>query len=136
MPAYRDYRIRAQVSEGLNLAAAAKTAVAETYRASSQAPASRTSAGMTANATDSQGRYVQSIDVINGEIIIRFRQDADGVIAGQAVHLVPYLGSDATGTGIVWVCGRATPPAGLEPLGGATPGGTTIPPQYLPSGCR
>ena len=136
LPAYRDYRIRAQVSEGLNLAAAAKTAVAEAYRTSSQAPAGRISAGMTANATDAQGRYVQSIDVLDGEIIIRFRQDADGVIAGQAVHLVPYLRSDRTASGIVWVCGRATPPAGLEPLGGATPGGTTLPPQYLPSGCR
>jgi hypothetical protein len=136
LPAYRDYTIRAQVSEGLNMAAAAKTAVAEAYLSSSRAPVSRPSAGMTANATDSQGRYVESIDVIDGEIIIRFRPDADGVIASQAVHLVPYLGSDRSGSGIVWVCGRATPPAGLEPLGGATPGGTTVPPQYLPSGCR
>jgi len=31
LPAYQDYVIRAQVSEGLSLAAAAKTAVAETY---------------------------------------------------------------------------------------------------------
>ena len=31
IPAYQDYTIRAQVSEGLNLAAAAKAAVAESY---------------------------------------------------------------------------------------------------------
>ena len=31
IPAYQDYTIRAQVSEGLNLAAAAKAAVAETF---------------------------------------------------------------------------------------------------------
>jgi len=31
LPAYQDYTIRAQVSEGLSLASAAKTAVAETY---------------------------------------------------------------------------------------------------------
>ena len=36
IPAYQDYTVRAQVTEGLNLAAAAKTAVAETY-ASNQA---------------------------------------------------------------------------------------------------
>ena len=31
IPAYQDYTIRAQVSEGMNLAAAAKAAVAETF---------------------------------------------------------------------------------------------------------
>ena len=31
IPAYQDYTIRSQVSEGLNLASAAKTAVAETF---------------------------------------------------------------------------------------------------------
>ena len=31
IPAYQDYTIRAQVSEGLNLAGAAKSAVSETF---------------------------------------------------------------------------------------------------------
>ena len=33
IPAYQDYTVRAQVTEGLNLAAAAKTAVAESFAA-------------------------------------------------------------------------------------------------------
>ena len=33
IPAYQDYTIRAQVTEGLNLASAVKTAVAETFAA-------------------------------------------------------------------------------------------------------
>ena len=49
IPAYQDYTIRAQVSEGLNLAAAAKAAVAETFLNRGTAPANRTVAGMSAN---------------------------------------------------------------------------------------
>ena len=40
IPAYQDYTIRAQVTEGLNLAGAAKAAVAETYSSTSNWPAS------------------------------------------------------------------------------------------------
>ena len=58
IPAYQDYTIRAQVSEGLNLAAAAKAAVAEAFlnpakrRRTAWKPACRT------NATDTNGKYV------------------------------------------------------------------------------
>ena len=45
IPAYQDYTIRAQVSEGLNLAAAAKAAVAESFLNTGEAPADRTEAG-------------------------------------------------------------------------------------------
>ena len=38
IPAYQDYTIRAQVSEGMNLAAAAKAAVAETFLNRGTAP--------------------------------------------------------------------------------------------------
>ena len=41
IPAYQDYTVRAQVTEGLNLAAAAKTAVAESF-ASRTRPGRRT----------------------------------------------------------------------------------------------
>ena len=39
IPAYQDYTIRAQVTEGMNMAAAAKAAVAETWNARGVAPA-------------------------------------------------------------------------------------------------
>ena len=76
IPAYQDYTIRAQVSEGMNLAAAAKAAVAETYLNRGVAPADRTAAGMTANATDTEGKYVDQVNVTNGEIIIRYGNEA------------------------------------------------------------
>ena len=61
IPAYQDYTIRAQVSEGLNLSAAAKAAVAETFLNRGTAPANRTVAGMSANATDTNGKYVTQV---------------------------------------------------------------------------
>src|SRR5574339_394126 len=42
IPAYQDYTIRAQVTEGLNLAGAAKAAVAETWLSTGAVPANRT----------------------------------------------------------------------------------------------
>ena len=51
IPAYQDYTIRAQVSEGMNLAAAAKAAVAETFlNRGIGRRSNRTEAGMSATA--------------------------------------------------------------------------------------
>src|SRR5580765_6299524 len=58
IPAYQDYTVRAQVTEGLNLAAAAKTAVAESFASNQTWPNSNTTAGLTPNATDISGKYV------------------------------------------------------------------------------
>ena len=66
IPAYQDYTIRAQVSEGLSLAAAAKTAVAESFLTTGVPPATRAIAGMSANATDTSGKYVVSVAVAAG----------------------------------------------------------------------
>ncbi|HQU14876.1 MAG TPA: prepilin-type N-terminal cleavage/methylation domain-containing protein, partial [Gammaproteobacteria bacterium] len=38
IPAYQDYTVRAKVTEGLNLADAAKTAVAETFQSDGHMP--------------------------------------------------------------------------------------------------
>ena len=65
IPAYQDYTIRAQVSEGMNRAAAAKAAVAEDFLNEGAAPVDRTDAGMTANAADTQGKYVSQVQVDN-----------------------------------------------------------------------
>ena len=58
IPAYQDYTIRAQVSEGMNLAAAAKAAVAESFLNRGTAPLNREVAGIRPTATDTRGKYV------------------------------------------------------------------------------
>jgi type IV pilus assembly protein PilA len=136
IPAYQDYTIRAQVSEGMNLAAAAKTAVAETYLNRGTAPANRTAAGMTANAGDTEGKYVGSINVVNGEIIIVYDNEAHSNITASSSNtlvLTPFLSTDES---VVWRCGLATTGSSLSPMGANSTAGTTVPSQYLPSACR
>jgi type IV pilus assembly protein PilA len=133
IPAYQDYTIRAQVSEGMNLAAAAKTAVAETYLNRGTAPADRTEAGMTANATDTEGKYVSQIEVTDGEIIISYGNEAHANIAGSVLVLTPFLSIDES---VVWRCGLATTGSSLSAMGADGGTATDVATQYLPSACR
>ena len=132
IPAYQDYTIRAQISEGMNLAAAAKAAVAETFLNRGVAPATRTAAGMTANAPDTQGKYVDQVNVAAGEIIIRYGNEANAAVVGNFLFLTPFLSIDQS---VIWRCGNAPNPVGVA-MGADTAAGTTVPNQYLPSACR
>ncbi len=134
IPSYQDYTIRSQVSEGINLASAAQAAVAETWLYRGTAPANRAAAGLSAVATNTQGRYVSQLDIVDGEIVITYGNDANAAsLAGQTLVLTPHLNAEDS---IVWQCGLA-PPTISNPMSANTnPGGTTIAPQHLPAACR
>ena len=139
IPAYQDYTIRAQVTEGLNMAGHAKTPIVDAFLQRGAAPANRAQAGMTNNATDTNGKYVQSVNVVNGTVVVTFGIDANIQIANLTATLTPYETSDLS---VVWRCGNALAPTGLLPMG-TSGGGTTaayiaptVPNQYLPSSCR
>lgn len=148
IPAYQDYTIRAQVTEGLNLAGAAKAAVAESYSNTGNAPATRTAAGMSANATDTNGKYVASVGVTNGTILITYGNEANSALqpggAGLTLGLTPYETPDQS---VVWRCGSAPAPAAGNNLLG-TAGAVTVAAyvpgtlavagtnKYLPKACR
>ena len=147
IPAYQDYTIRAQVSEGMNLAAAAKAAVSEFFLNRGRAPANRTEAGMSALATDTSGKYVTSVDVANGAIIIQYGNEANAQIKGATLGLTPYETGDLS---VAWKCGAANVPVGagglLKTMGtsgavnpavqndGSLAAANTQ--KYLPSACR
>jgi len=131
IPAYQDYTIRAQVSEGMTLAAAAKAAISETYSNSGVAPVNREEAGMTATATDTEGKYVTEVGVDNAVIDIVFGNDAHSNIGTGTLSLIPHLSVDES---VSWQCGNATPPVN-NPMGAST-NSTDIDPQYLPASCR
>ncbi|WP_405232092.1 pilin [Lentisalinibacter salinarum] len=144
IPAYQDYTIRSQVTEGLNLAAAAKAAVAEDFLNEGMPPTNRTDAGMTANAVDTSGKYVTGINITNGSIIITYGNEANAQISGQTLQITPY---ETTDLSIAWRCGYAAAPAGTDPLGtsGAAAGAAgavaahadpSFDAKYLPSACR
>ena len=143
IPAYQDYTIRAQVSEGLNLAAAAKAAVAESFLNNGEAPATRIIAGMSTTATDTQGKYVASVQVTNGRIDVTYGNEANQQLTtGPAVLTVtPYESADLS---VIWRCGTAPVPAGSTGLMGASGGGVTavyaaptlLDAKYTPAACR
>jgi len=133
IPAYQDYTIRSQVSEGLSLAAGAKTAITESYLNTGVVPADRTAAGMSATPTDTQGQYVTDLTVTNGEIIVAYGNNANADINGLTLVLTPYESADGS---LSWQCSSLT--AGPAPTGTALNGPTagTLPSQYAPSQCR
>ena len=67
IPAYKDYAIRAKVSEGLSLASAAKTAVSEYRVSESLWPNDNDTAGLT-SATSISAKYVRSVAVGNCDV--------------------------------------------------------------------
>jgi type IV pilus assembly protein PilA len=139
IPAYQNYAVRAQVSEGLSIAAMRKVAVADAFVNNGVAPLDRLEAGMSANATDTSGKYVSSVDIQSGVIVITFGNEVNNVINGLTITLTPY---ETANLGIAWRCGLANAPPGLNPMGTQNGGRSsvyippTVPLHYLPAPCR
>lgn len=139
IPAYQDYTIRGQVSEGLTMAASAKAQVSEFYASRGVAPLNRTKAGMTPNATDTAGNFVNSMDVTNGVITVTYSkvapQRANEQIDGATLTVVPYVSVDGT---VSWKCravgSTAAPTATIMP--GATNAVGTVLARFAPAECR
>jgi len=135
IPAYQDYTIRAQVSEGLSLASAAKAAISETWMARGVAPTSRAEAGMddtSGDGTDTTGKYVLGVEVdANANVVITYGNDAHGNITNDTLILTPFLAADNS---VSWKCGAGDAPPGA--LMSADSGDGSIDEQYLPSNCR
>ena len=120
IPAYQDYLVRTQVSEGTVLADGAKTAVAEFYSNRGSFPANNTSAGL-AQATSIKGKYVSQVEVVDGLITATY----DGPDANKAIKDGPKtleLSPVTNGGSIEWRC-----------KGGAS---EPVPAKYLPTSCR
>jgi type IV pilus assembly protein PilA len=142
IPAYQDYTIRGQVSEGLTLAASAKASISEYYAQTGAAPANRIQAGMgnTNTPTDTRGNYVGSLAVANGVITVAYStappaQRANSNINGATITLVPYVSVDQS---VSWKCRAvgsvAAPTANLMP--GAVNAVGTVLAKYAPAECR
>ena len=120
IPAYQNYLIRAQVSEGLSLVSASKTGVDEYYTNYGSLPGSNTSAGIPAAAKIS-GSYVSGVQVgAKGVITITYSgPKVNTNISGATLTLSPITSAGS----VNWTC---------NPKG--SPG--TIPLVYLPATCR
>jgi type IV pilus assembly protein PilA len=138
IPAYQDYLIRTQASEGLAMASAAKAAVAE-YRANKGIwPANNSAAGIGVIG-EINGKYVSGVEIQNGGILVYYGNEAN------TTKLLPYQvgitpGASTNGD-VVWKCGYGADPADPAWEGGATSAtdtaaATDLDGKYLPSVCR
>ena len=135
IPAYQDYTIRSQVTEGLNLASAAKAAVSESFGSNGDWPGGNTAAGLSA-ATDIQGKYVAQVEVQAGGVIeITYGNDVNDAIDGMTLALTPYTSPSGD---ISWQCGDKAITGNLSASPSAvTPAnGGTLTAKYRPANCR
>ena len=117
IPAYQDYLIRSQVSEGAVLSDGAKTAMGEFYSNTGHFPSINASAGL-ATPTSILGKYVSKVDVSTaGMIKATYSSTANSKIATKVLAF-----SAITNAGsISWSCTNAA---------------TTVDAKYLPTACR
>jgi type IV pilus assembly protein PilA len=131
IPAYQDYTIRAQVTEGLNLAGDLKASIAEWYAQTGEW-ADLAQLGISGGATVKAAKYVTGVDVVDGTITITYGNQANQNIDTQTLSLKPGVNANFD---VVWVCGNAdTPSAGDVSTSGAV--NTTLLNKYLPATCR
>ncbi len=124
IPQYQDYTVRARVSEGVTLAGAAKSGVAEYYNNFGVFPPSDASAGYSGASTT----YVTSIAVTrsgplaadHGLITVTLPLTALGVTLTDATNKLVFQGT-GSGSAITWVCNTSS---------------TTLPVKYRPANCR
>jgi type IV pilus assembly protein PilA len=138
IPAYQDYTIRAKVTEGIGLADAAKTAVAEAFQSGDMVP------GVSALAaswipTQTATKYVTSVVVAaTGLITVKYSAIVPQISA-QTLTLSPNIGGVALAAGasgnIDWACATLTN-ATATANGLAVIGPGTLLAKYTPSSCK
>ncbi|KFJ10218.1 fimbrial protein [Delftia acidovorans] len=117
LPAYQDYTVRSKVSEGLTLAASAKTAVSEHRLSQGTWPATSAAAGYTSPNT----KYVSGITIQDGLITITYKTGSSG--SGVASGNDKLVLSALSVVGAVdWKCKR--------------PAANPVDAKYLPANCR
>jgi len=105
IPAYQDYTVRSKVSEGLQLTASAKLAVAETYDSTGTKPTDNPDAGLSLS-TSITGNHVQEVEILDnvyrqtGEIRITYKTLGGQVGGGQFLVVYPTFQEGS----VTWTC--------------------------------
>ena len=136
--AYRTHVVRTEIAGGIAAADAAQRDVERAFERDREPPRDGQSAGLP-SVRPVVSDYVESLEIVDGRIDLRFGAPADPTIAGRKLSLTPF---ETATQEIVWVCGNRIPGPGLQPLGFANGSRhavqvlTNIQPRYLPSNCR
>ena len=137
IPAYQNYTIRAQVSEGLSLAGGIETAFDECYSNHGTAAGSCTNLTDLGITSSISGTYVKSMKYANGVITAVYGgNNANSNITGSqdSITLSAYQSENGD---ISWICSGSTQNTHLNGLtavkGGVPSAGTISNDAYLPA---
>lgn len=120
IPAYQNYLIRSQVSEGTTLADGAEVAIAEFHANSGRWPGNSESAGIAATASSISGKYVSSLAVSSGKITATFgTAEANTAITASGQNTLVLSPTASANGDVHWTCTQST-----------------VNPKYLPTTCR
>jgi len=128
LPAYQDYTIRSQASEGPTLAGGLKASIAEFYADRGAWPANNAALGIT---NTIEGSYVSGITSAGGVITVTYGNKANA--ANLATKILTIRPSLSAAGDIAWICGYAAAPGGTTAVGADA---TSVLSKYLPSSCR
>jgi type IV pilus assembly protein PilA len=137
IPAYQDYTIRSKVTEGLNLAGSAETAVAEAYQSNDMTGVSAAASTWTSAFTPT--KYVQTVVISATGLITVTYGAATPQISGKSLNLQPFIQGAVLATNqqgnIDWACASTAKTTASNQSMGAVPVGT-IPAKYVPTSCK
>ena len=141
IPAYQDYTVRSKITEGLNLAASAKIAVAEGFQSNDMAGV--TAAGTAWNGGFITTKYVTGLTIALGTGVITITYDAGHIPqlanGGNIITLTPNVNKQALAPGaqgnIDWACGSFTNVTATNE-GLTVAAGGSVPAKYAPTQCK
>ena len=142
IPAYQDYTIRAKVTEGLNLADAAKTSVAEGYQSNDMAGVA--SAATTYNAAFTATKYVSNVAIAGATGVITVTYGAaTPQISTLTLKVAPFISVAGVETALAtnlagnmdWACASVQKTtANAQGMGAIAVG--SVPARYAPTSCK
>jgi type IV pilus assembly protein PilA len=141
IPAYTDYTVRSKVTEGINLAGAAETTIAEGFESGGLTGLSAAATAWSFTPT----KYVSTITLSTstGAITVTYNGGTNGISqlgGNKTLVLQPFISGAVLGTttgNIDWACASttdSTATTAAQAMAPATLG--TIPAKYVPTQCK
>ena len=114
LPAYQDYTIRAQVSEGFQLVWGIQSAIIDNYANTGSFGVDNTTLGFTV--VGATGKYITNVVNNNGVITLTYGNQVNNTIVGKTLTLSASVDADGA---IKWTCNNGT-----------------LPKKYVPTSCN
>lgn len=132
IPLYLNYTSRAETAEAFSLASYVKPRIDHYFHEHGSFPVDNRAAGLPEPGSII-GNYVAGVRVDKGAIDITFGQKSFKALQGHVLTIRPLVVKGSPESPIAWLCGYASPPQGMDPVGTDH---STVKPVLLPGNCR